>query len=97
MRRFKGAQHVRRSATRANAKQHIPRFAKRLNLARKNILEFEVIYEAREERCVGGERERRQGWPHKTCREPAGKFCGKVLAIGRAAAVAAQQQFAAGA
>ena len=69
-----------------------PLAAERLDLAREHPLDAEVVRDRGEQRGIGGEGDRRDRRTRVVDREGAHELGGQVLGIGRAAAVAADQQ-----
>jgi GDP-L-fucose synthase len=89
-------QDVSRGATGADRDQHITGGAERVDLPREHPVEPEVVRIARQVRRVGRQRDRGQSGAVDVLCQPADELGGEMLAVRGAAAVAAQQQLAAG-
>ena len=87
--------HVCRGARGRQADEEVPRPAEGLDLAGEDPLEAEVVAGGGQGRCVGGERDRRKPRPARL--ETNRELGGDMLAVGGAAAVAAEEELAPGA
>ena len=85
-----GPQHVRRVAAGRDRDRDVAGAAERLHLAREDLVVAVVVGDGGERRGVGGERDRRQRAP--LARHATDELGGDVLRVGRAAAVAEEQQ-----
>ena len=94
LRFFDGGENITRLAARGKPDEDIPRFTKSANLSGKDVLEGVVVADGGEESPVGAEGD--GGIWAAVALEAAGELCGDVPAVGRAAAVAADEKFAAG-
>ncbi|VTR70631.1 hypothetical protein DESC_810202 [Desulfosarcina cetonica] len=92
--RFHGADHVGRISRGGNADEHVPRPAEPRHLPGEDIVEAIIVAHGGEDRSVGGQRHGRIGAPFPL--EPTDDLGGEVLGIAGAAAVATDQQLAAG-
>ena len=91
----KRAQHVARASGGRDGKKHVARLPEPAHLALEHMLEAIIVADGGEHRGVGGERHGRQ-------RPAVGdvtrqEFGGQMLRIGSAAAIAGNQELAAGA
>src|SRR5207248_225322 len=94
---LEGADHVRRGAGGADPDEDVVLRAERLDLAREDLLVAEVVAARREQRGVRRERDRRQRAPRGRLAEADDQLRRDVLRVRRAAAVAADEDLAAGA
>lgn len=87
--------HVARVAARADADKNVARTTVGLHQACEDAVEAIVVATGSEERCVGRQSDRRQTWARKILPQHTREFGGDMLAVARAAAIAAQQELAA--
>jgi|GEM_PF-5435901 hypothetical protein len=91
--RLQGFQHIGAGARSGEGEKNIAPLPKGLHLLHKHLIKAEIVADGRKGRAVGGQGNGRQG--RTVDDKPVDKFCGKVLAVGRAAAVAAKQNLVA--
>lgn len=92
---FKCAQNVQRASRGRDAKKHIARPPEPARLPFEHMLEAVIVSHCGQDGRVGGHRQRRQGPAvDQITRE---KFGGEMLRIGGAAAIAGDEELAAGA
>src|SRR5690606_29143419 len=89
-RRLDRAQDVRGMPGGADREQHVAGLAQRLHLAGEDVVVAVVVADRGEDAAVGGERD--GGQSRAIVVEPAHQLPGPVLGVGRAAAVAGDQQ-----
>src|SRR5258708_7671522 len=91
---FQRGDHVRAFARRGNSNDDITSAPKRLYLARKNPVKTKVVARSGESRRVCGQSDRSNR--STTAFEAIGQFRREVLGVGCAAAIAKEQELAAG-